>query len=277
MLPIVVGALLAVGVALVSASSVASARFRRRFEEETAELERRARAAPLRVVEPPPDALPHPVRRYLEVTRASGLPVPRLARLRQRGRIRAAADRPWMRFDSEQVYFTDPPAFLWFARARVAPAVHVFVRDGFVDATGRMLVKALGLLTVANPRGPELDQGAGLRYWGEVLCFPEAVQDPHLRWEPLDERNARVRVRQDGLELEATVEFGPEGYPVATHARRYRDEGGGRASLTPWTGRSLDWKVIDGRLFPARWESIWHLGTGDLTAVEMEILGVAVE
>jgi hypothetical protein len=158
----------------------------------------------------------------------------------------------------------------------VAPLVHVLARDKFVDGRGNMLVSLLGLVTIADARGPEMDLGAGLRYWGEVVAFPETVRSRFLHWEPLTEREARLTIRQDGLKMTAVVEFDDEGLPVATHAHRYRDVDG-RPVLTAWSGHSRDWRRIDGRLFPTSWESVWHLPEGDLTAVRIEILDLRTE
>lgn len=273
LLVLVVAAVLALVLAAVAVSAAGTARFRERYRAEKEALLERARSAPARTGNPAAAAsLPAPVRRYLELTGAAGRPALRTAVLRQRGRIRAAADKPWMPFQSEQVYSTDPPGFVWLARAHATPLVHVMARDAFLDGRGHLLVRLLGVLTVADGRRPHVDQGAALRYWGEIVSFPEAVLDPRLRWEPIDDRHARL-VAHGAPEVSAVVEFDVAGLPAATHAERYRDVGG-RGVLTPWSGHSLDWRVIDGRLFPSRWRSVWHLAEGDLDAVELEILGV---
>lgn len=270
-------ALVALALALGIAGRIGSARFRARFEAEKGALLARGRSAPPRRVDPSAvAALPAPVRRYLEVAGAAGRAAPRVALLAQRGELRAAADRPWMPFESEQAYAFEPPGFVWLAEARLAPGVRMLARDAFVDGRGNMLIRLLGAFTVADAKGPELDQGAGLRHWGEILSFPEAALDPRLRWEPIDDGRARVRVDQDGLRLEAVLEFGADGLPVAFHAERFRDVNG-VGVLTPWSGRFTGWKDFGGRPLPSRWESIWHLEGGDFVAVRMEILSARTE
>lgn len=270
-LAVLLGSVGVLVLAIVGASAVGASRFRSRYQAERAELLRRA--APLPPVAVSPAPLPPPVQRYLELTQGLNQPRLHVAILQQRGALRAAADKPWMPFESEQVYSMAPPAFVWFARARVAPLFHMLARDKFVDGQGNMLVSLLGLFTVADGRGPEMDLGAGLRYWGEIIAFPEALQSPHLRWEPVDDRQARVTISQGALKMSATVEFDEKGFLAAVHAERYRDVNGAPV-LTPWSGRMRGWKPIDGRLFPSSWESVWHLPEGDLTAVTMEILRV---
>jgi hypothetical protein len=83
-----------------------------------------------------------------------------------------------MPFEAEQVYSTEPPGFIWLAKARVAPPVHLMARDKFVDGKGNMLIRMLGLVTVADGRGPEMDQGAGLRYWSEVIALGADAGSP---------------------------------------------------------------------------------------------------
>jgi hypothetical protein len=265
---VVVASLLTVGVA----STLASRRFRARYETEKAALLQQARSAPPPTgAGSPVEGLPPPVRRYLEVTRAGGKPLPRFAIVRQRGGLRTAADKPWMPFESEQVYSLEPPGFLWFARAKVAPGVHMLARDKFVDVRGNMLITLEGLITLADGVGPEMDQGAGLRFWGEALAFPELVRSPYLRWEVMTQTRARVRIEQGELKLEAVIDYDERGLPIAMHAQRYRDVNG-KGVLTPWTGHSREWRELDGRLFPTQWESVWHLPEGDFLAVRMEIL-----
>lgn len=259
-------------------SAVATRRFRTRYERDKAHLVARARSAAPHPLDVAAAArLPLPVRKYAEAARSFAKPFLKVAVLRQKGGIRTAATKPWRPFESEQVYSLEPPGFLWLARARAAPFVSMLARDEFVGGKGNMLIRLLGAFTVVDARGSEIDQGAGLRYWGEIICFPEAALGPALRWEPIDDARARFSVAGWGPAVSAVVDFDASGFPVATHAERYRDVGGGKAVLTPWSGYSREWKAIDGRMFPTRWESVWHLPEGDFPAVRMEILRVRTE
>lgn len=266
-------------VVLVVAAALAAAygkrTFQQRYEAERDALLERARARP---PEPPAvdAALPAPVRRYLEVTGSTGTGGLKAAVMQQRGRLRAALDKPWMPFVAEQAYAFEPPGFVWLADARLAPLVSLLARDKFVDGRGNMLITVLGLVVVADASGPEIDLGAGLRFWGELISFPEAVLNRHLRWEEMDARHARVHIEQGPLKMSATIEFDARGFPVAMHAERFRDVAG-QFVLTPWSGNFRDWGKIDGRLLPTRWEAVWHLPEGDFPAVEIEVLGVRTE
>jgi heme exporter protein D len=266
--------LLALVALLVLAGAIGSASMLRGFRCEREALVSRAREAGHgTAVRAPGGTLPAPVRRYLDVTGTG--PGDRLvsAHLSQRGALRSGADRPWMPFAAEQVYAMEPPGFVWLARASLAPGVGILAQDRYVRNRGNMRIQALGFIRIADARGPEIDQGAGLRFWCEVLAFPEMTRSPHLHWEPIHERRARFTVADQAPALSAEVEFDAAGLPCATHSNRYRDVRGARV-LTPWSGTFREWKQCDGRLFPVHWESVWHLERGDLIAVRIEVLSV---
>lgn len=244
--------------------------------EQAAIRQRAAGSAPYRISPANIAPLPAPVRRYLEESGRLGKPGIRNAILRQTGSIRAGAEAPWMPFMSEQFYCFGERAFLWLARASMAPLVAVEVRDKFDGGRGNMLVKMMGIRTLADGTGPEFDQGAALRYWGEVISFPEALVDPVIRWTALGPRKAGLRVARDGMNIEGTVEFGADGLPKAFHAARFRDVDG-KGVLTPWSGYLSSWKDFSGRLFPSHWESVWHLPEGDLLGVKIDVLEVTTE
>lgn len=263
--------------AIAATGALAARRMQRQYETEKAALLSRGRSGtPQPEGAAPLTTLPVPVQRYLEVTGRSTAPPPRVATLRQHGMLYSANDTPGMPFTAEQVYSSTPAGFVWFARATMAKVLPLYVRDRYVSGAGEMLVKLLGVLAVVNERGPELDQGAALRYWGEMLAFPEFVRDPRLRWEAIDDQRARLFIDDGPLQLEAVVEFANDGYLAAFHADRYRDVQG-TGVLTPWSGHMRDWRLFGDRPFPSAWEAVWHLPEGDLIAVTMTITHVTVE
>lgn len=273
----VVGVFLAFLAVVIIITAVGASRFKRNYTEEKGHILHCARSGPF---QPAPqqavESLPQPVRRYLEVTGNAAKPALKLAVVKQRGMVRAAPNKPWVRFDGEQVYSFLRAEFIWMARVQSAPIVRFMVRDRYIEGHGDMLVSLAGLRVVAEMRGPEVDSSAGLRYWSEAICFPETVRDPRLRWEAMNERQARMHVRQWGKKTEAVVEFDERGLLSAVHGERYRETGGSFV-LTPWSGSIGDWHVIDGRFFPSSLESVWRLPEGDFAAIRIEITGIKAE
>ncbi|MES2523145.1 MAG: DUF6544 family protein [Gemmatimonadota bacterium] len=249
-------------------------RMQRTFEAESTTLEGIARTSPVtRVDRLRLQALPAPVQRYVEASGAAGSPGLRIAQVRQRGVLQADRQSRGIAFRSRQVYSMNPPAFTWLGSFSFAPGVRGWVRDRYIDGRGETLVKALSVIPLVNARGPEIDQGAALRFWGEVLAFPEIVTDPRLQWEAVGEREAVVHIFDRGEAYSARVGFSADGFYESFRTQRYRDERGAGV-LTDWSGRMSAWTQFDGRWFPSRWTSVWHLEDGDLDAVTMDVEAV---
>lgn len=269
--------LLLLALAAAALSALGASRFRQLYLGEKEQL-----LAAGRVAQPAPDeearveALPPPVRKYLEISNARAETRVKTAVLQQRGTMKTAADQTELAFESEQTYSVDPPGFTWLCQARFAPKLYIWARDRFIEGRGSMLIRLLGIIPVADAAGSGIDQGAGLRFLGEILAFPSTVLSPFMTWQGIDTRKSRVSMRLPGLILEGVVEFSPAGELAAFHADRYMDVNGS-AILTPWSGRMSQWRSFGGRRFPAHWEATWHLKSGDFTYVRMDILSVTTE
>jgi hypothetical protein len=205
----------------------------------------------------PLEGLPPPVRRYLEACGAAGRAPVRSVRLRHGGTFRTGLGQPWSPIQGEQYFSADPPGFVWWGRIRMAPGLRVEARDRAFLGEGSMLVMLAGTVTLADARGPDLDQGAQLRLLAEMAWYPTAYLDRrYVTWEPVDAERARATLRVGGREVSATFRFGPDGLPAGVAAERYRDVGG-KGVLTPWGGEFGDWREVDGLRVPFRSEVSW--------------------
>jgi hypothetical protein len=241
-------------------ASVNRLRFARRVASEATEmLAASGKARPLdrtRLA-----TLPAPVRRYLERALGSRERAVRSVRLRHAGTFRTSLDGKWLPIRGEQYFSADPPGFIWWGRIAMVPGLWVEARDRSVDGIGNMLVRAESTFTLADARGPELDQGALLRLLGEMVWLPTSFLDErYVTWAPLDERRATATLRVGGREVSGVYAFGEDGLPTAFRADRYRDLGGGRSALTPFVGESGDFREEGGVLVPHRMTALWHVG-----------------
>jgi hypothetical protein len=265
---------LAAAAALRLAAHVQGLRFERRVKGE-------ARALLASGREPPAPAtlelLPAPVRRYLDVSGAARHPPVRAVRLRHGGTFAPKPGAPPLPIRGEQYFTADAPAFVWWGRIRMAPGLWIDGRDRAVAGEGNMLVKAASTFTIADARGPALDQGALLRLLGELTWMPTALADPrYVAWTALDDASARAALRVGGREVSATFHFGPDGLPVRFTAERYRDVGG-RSVLTPFSGELGDYREVEGILVPFRVTAIWHVDGKPLPYARWEIERVALD
>jgi hypothetical protein len=249
---IVAGSLVVLVVGLVGVRRV---RYERRIAREARELwaAERARAVQRARIE----ALPPPVRRYLELSGATLREPVRAVRLRHGGTFRPALDKPWYPIVGEQYFGADPPGFVWRGRIRMAPGLSIHARDRSFAGNGNMLVQVASTWTIADVRGPEMDAGALLRLLAEMVWFPTAFLDErHVTWSPVDDAHARATLRVGDREVAATFRFGADGLPAGVVADRHRDVNG-TGVLTPWTGEYGDYREVGGLRVPFRSEVSW--------------------
>lgn len=206
------------------------------------------------------DELPAPVRRYAgKAVRGRKRPV-RSVRLRHGGTFRPKLDGGWLSIRGEEYFAADPPGFVWWGRARVAPGIWVEARDRCVSGVGSMLVLAESTFTLGDSAGPEIDQGALLRVLGEMPWFPTAfLDDRYVTWTSVDERHAEATLRVNGRGVVGVFAFGEDGLLETFSAIRYRDLGGGKSVLTPWSGRYGDYREVDGLLVPHEVVVSWRV------------------
>src|SRR4051812_45203696 len=217
------------------------------------------------------ERLPPPIQRHLQYAIQSNAPSIRTARLRHAGTFRTGPDQRWSPISGEQYFSVGCPGFVWFARLRLAPGLWIQARDRLVAGRGNMLVKPLSAFAIADASGPEIDQGAALRWLAESVWFPYALVGDAVDWESIDARTARASLRVDSLPVRATFEIDDEGKIAALHAERYRDVGAGRSVLTPWSGRYSDYREFGGFRVPAAVEVTWNLADGPFTYARFAI------
>jgi hypothetical protein len=205
-------------------------------------------------------AIPLPVRRYLERALGSRARAVRTVRLRHGGAFRTSLEGSWVPIRGEQYFAADPPGFVWHGRITMMPGLWVEARDRSTGGEGQMLVRAESTFTLADSRGPELDQGALLRLLGEMVWFPTAFLDErYVTWEALDDRRATAVLRVGGREVRGVFVFGEDGMPASFQADRYRDVGGGQSVLTPFRGECANFRDETGLLVPHHMTAWWHV------------------
>lgn len=223
------------------------------------------------------NGLPDPVRRYLQFAITDRAPAIRTARLTHGGTFRTSPDARWFPIDGEQHFTVGAPGFVWHATVWLLAVFWIEARDRVERGRGSMLVKVLSLFTVADARGPEIDQGATLRWLGESAWFPYALVGDAVRWEAIDGRSARATVAQEGLPVSAVFEFDEDGRLAGLRADRYRDTGGGKAALTPFTGRYAEYRDFGGFRVPTSVEVSWLLETGAFTYARFNVTSIEYE
>ena len=222
--------------------------------------------------------LPSAAGRYLRAMGVVGRPPTWSFRAHVTGRFRLRPGQPWMPMDAWQYDSAVEVARLFRMRLTAARVVPMWGWDTYRDGSGRMLGKALGLVTVADGSGPEFDIGE-LTTWLDdaVLLAPGMLLDPRTTWAAVGEDSFRVSVTDAGLKVSGEVSLDEEGRPRNFRTDdRWADLPGGPVR-TPWSTPVRGWTVVDGRPRVSGGSAVWHLPGGDFTYGEMTLAALDLD
>lgn len=214
--------------------------------------------------------LPLAVQDWLKQSNVIGKEMIHTVHLKQKGTLRTTTDGKWMPVKAEQYITTGKPGFIWQARIQAFPLIHISGRDKYQHGKGNMLIKLLSLITVADSRGKEIDQGALLRFLGEVVWCPTAALSDYISWEEIDSTSARATMSYGGISASGVFTFNEKGQVSGFEANRYYDRNG-NFTLEKWHVEVKNYRTMDGIRIPAGAEVTWKLKSGDFTWYKFEI------
>lgn len=217
--------------------------------------------------------LPHPVRTWLLHSNVVGMPKPAIVYLKERGFMRTDINGKWMPVTAEQYFTIQPPGFVWYADVKMLPFISLKGRDKFSGDGSNMLIKILGLITVANASGYKTDQGTMLRYMGEIIWFPAAAVNPYIRWTEINDTTAQATMTYRSLTATGVFTFSKEGKFLSFSAQRYLGGGAG-SKLEQWYIPATAWRNIRGHNIPVKGNAIWKLNGGDFNYFKWEITDI---
>jgi len=219
-------------------------------------------------------SLPPPASRYFTRAGVIGTIIPRVIRLAQKGRIRSSAAAGWMQLEAEEVYSTDPPAFIWRAGMPGLNLPVVLGRDEYLDGEGSIAMKMGALIPVAEERGAAMRAAGLMRYLNEMMWFPAAYLGHNVTILPVDDASFAVRMVDGSLVAEGRLFIDPEGRLTNFRAIRYNT---GTQSEESWETPVSAWDRLAGLELPTRGAADWKLFGGDLRYIELEITSVTYE
>lgn len=222
--------------------------------------------------------VPPPVARYLRLALPSTKTI-REVRIRQVGTLRTDVNSErWMPFEAEQIVVPAATGFVWNARVRVAPLLHVRVRDAFVDGQGAGHVSLLSSFTVGEDAGtPEMNSGSLHRYLAEAVWYPTALlPSPQLTWTAIDDTRAMATLTTHGVTVSLEFRFAKSGEVTGIYTPGRWGTFRGEYRQVPWEGHFKNFHERDGIVVPSegdvgwyaddQWHAVWQ---GSITAFEL--------
>lgn len=216
--------------------------------------------------------LPAPVQRYLRVAGVVGQPRVRTMRLRMHGRIRSGPTAGWMPLDVHQVTTFEPPARYFYFDATMArlpvPGYH-----RFAGGEASMLVKVLGAVPVARDSGPALTTTETVTFLNDLcLLAPAALLTPAIRWEAIDERQARATFTLGANTIAATLVFDAEGHLADfVSDDRNKAESDGTSRNLRWSTPVQAYRRFGSVTLMASAEALWHEPAGPYSYLELTL------
>jgi|Deesub1362A_J573_1020465.scaffolds.fasta_scaffold00106_100 hypothetical protein len=221
------------------------------------------------------DELPLVVQKWLKRSNIVGKEIIQIAHLKQKGEMKTKPESNWMSVDAEQYITANPPGFIWIADVKAAPFLHLSGRDKYENGRGHMLIKLFSLIPVVDARGKEIDQGALLRYLGEIVWVPSAALSDYITWEEINSTTAKATMSYGGITASGIFKFDENGDFVSFEAKRYyyRKEG---PTLERWviTVNGKSYREFEGIRVPVNLSVTWKFETGDFTWYRLEITEV---
>ena len=213
------------------------------------------------------DELPVPVQSYFNYLEIVGKASVKSVALKQEGLFKRSRDQKYMPFTAEQYFITQPTGFVWVASFGGL----MNVCDSYKEGKGKMKAKIVGLVGVGEAQGYKLDQGALLRYFSEMIWFPEAYLNTNIKWKAIDEFNFTGVLTDNGLEVTGYFQIDEKGALKQFSAYRYMDIGNGEFRMEKWVIEVKNYQKINGMMIPLEGAASWKLKDGDFKYIELEI------
>lgn len=216
--------------------------------------------------------LPQPVQRYLRYSGVAGRSIPRLVTLNQKGRIRSGPEAGWMSLQADEIYSTNPPAFVWRAWLPTRRMGLVIGRDVYIDGKCSIAVRLLGLLVLASENGAELGKAGLVRYLNEMMWFPAALLGANVRLIGIDDGSFTAVLTDHGETARGQFFIDEAGRLTNFRAQRYNTA---TRSIETWETPVSGYADFGGYRLPTIGSACWRLAGGTFTYIELEVANIA--
>jgi hypothetical protein len=125
------------------------------------------------------------------------------------GRIRSAADAPWMPFVAEQHSSFDPPRRYFFMRA-TSRGLPIHGLHAYDESGATMQIRVLSMFPVVDLKGPELTRTETVTVLNDMaIMAPSALIDPSIQWREIDDQQTEATYTNGPYRVRAVMVFDP--------------------------------------------------------------------
>jgi hypothetical protein len=223
-------------------------------------------------------SLPSTAQRYLRFRGVVGQPRDWSFRARFVGEFRQRPGQKFMPCEAWQYNTSLVPARIYYMRIDFAGVLPMFGVDVYRAGQGRMQGKLLGLITVADGSGQEIDIGELTTYVNDALMLaPSMLLTPAVTWAAVDDHSFDVTISDRRISATSRVFVDAQGRMVdfSTTDRWAALPGG--LTRARWSTPIDGWLNHEGRWLPTGGHAIWHLDSGEFEYVRGRFVHESVE
>jgi hypothetical protein len=202
-------------------------------------------------------ALPPAARHYFEHAIAPGTPLAVAVRLRMRGELRLKGN--WFPFEAEEAMHVER-GFLWSAKVKVR-GLPVVGSDRWIDGTGTMSWKLLGLIPIARGSGDDISRSAAGRMLAESMWMPSFLLRAGTGWTAQDDTRFAVELALRGERARCELAMSARGALESLRSIRWGDPDGAGFREVPFGAIAEEERAFGGYTIPSRLRAGWYLGT----------------
>lgn len=220
--------------------------------------------------------LPVALKKYLLLSGVVGKEKIMNFRAEFRGGIRSGPGEKFMPLRSVQYNFILDPArfFHIIAKKMGIPAIGNHI---YRDQKATMLIKILGLFTVSDAKGWQMDQGETVTVFND-MCFmaPASLIDKRIEWKEIDAQSVSARFTNGDISITAMLFFNGKGELVNFISNdRFETTDGKNYFNYPWSTPVLSYTDINGYHLPSGAKLIYKhpdedFCYGEFTLVSLE-------
>jgi len=218
-------------------------------------------------------SLPEPVQKYINYVGAIGKPKIWNYRIEMKGKMWSDEEKKPMSITSVQYNFTKNPLRMFYIKGNMM-GLPVYGLHSYKNEEGKMQIKVLGLLSVVNATGVEMDISDTVTLLNDMCVFaPGALIDKRIQWEPIDELTTKATFTNGKNTVSAILYFNEEGQLI-NFISDDRYAIGKTTEKLRWSTPITKYINYSGVNLPANAKTIWHYPDREFTYGDFDVVSV---
>jgi len=184
----------------------------------------------------------------------------------------------WKPMVLKQYNFVPEPNRVTYMKNENFQLLPIEAIDSYLDGKGKMEVKMLYLLPIANSTGKEMDQAELVTILAETIFIPLYALQHYIKWEEIDDFIIKGTITDRGTSASGIFYFNQKAEIVRFEtSERYFTNSDGNCEKTKWTILVGDYMDQNGHLFPSSFAAVWNRPSGDFEYFKGKIKSIKID